>query len=130
MAPISEEKIIKLLNAHKSDILQEINTKFEDLSKTINETKSITMDAVSLSRETQNDLETVKRHIKKLEEENGELKKYLDDQINRQMRNTLDFKGIHQDPSEKSWDHTGTKLIDTVTSKARVPPDPAKRMFE
>ena len=78
MPPISEEKMIKLLNnqkeemvkllnSQKEEILQGVNPRFEELSQGLNEVKNIALDAATKAKEAHDDLEMVKNQIQNLE---------------------------------------------------------------
>ena len=58
------------------------------------------------------ELDNLVNKVNKLEEDNVRLAKSLDEQIDRNMRETLIFTGISG--SEKSWDETKNKLAQTL----------------
>ena len=52
-----------------------------------------------------------------------ELENQVEDQTNRNMRNTLIIKGIREDPTEKNWDDATNALVSHLTSIFDWDPD-------
>ena len=58
--------------------------------------------------------------IQQLNKQLVELDSQMEDQINRNCRSTLVFKGIPESKNEKSWDDTTNNLIHTILTYYRA----------
>ena len=131
MPPITEERIIELLNTQKEDIIKGITVSLTEIKNKISEAKGIAEDAITLGKGNSDQIDSLTEKIDLLTTENTLLANKIDDQINRNMRKTLIFKGIPQQQDiENTWEKTESTLINILINEANVHPDHANKIFE
>ena len=108
--------------------ITKINNKLENIEESINthinnnmtEIQSVKKMCVQNSQELtvfkEQKIATIDNALSNQQIEIEELKKQLDDQTNRNLRNTLIIKGVPQETSEISWDDT-IKVLSTTLNK-------------
>ena len=90
------------------------------LTQSVEETKELAVIAARDASMALANTETNKKQItdnrEELTKKIKQLEDILDDQVNRNMRSTLVFKGISLHESERSWDDTSKVLSDKISN--------------
>ena len=126
---VTLEGIRLLLDQQKEQLVIEINTKFDELKADIEMVRLAAERAESLAKANQNEIDEMKSEIAKLNDANTHLNALLDDQINRNMRTTLIFKGIKEEKDE-GWEQTEDRLVDVLSRHLNLNKDNLKGMIE
>ena len=123
----------ELLDSQTADLRSIV----ESLQTELEETRNIATGALRRVEECEasivkleNENESLKKELTTLEnaDQFKEIEERIEDRTNRQLRNTLTFKGITDDPNE-TWAQTENKLVDTF-KKAGIPASNAVNMIE
>ena len=123
----------ELLDSQTADLRSIV----ESLQTELEETRNIATGALRRVEECEasivkleNENESLKKELTTLENADRfkEIEDRIEDRTNRQLRNTLTFKGIADDPNE-TWAQTENKLVDSF-KKAGVPASNAANMIE
>ena len=104
-----------------------ITSNHNDLKSSIDAVKELSEAAIKKATDNETQINELSEEIKEISLTNNEnnaltiakiseLAEELDDQINRNLRTTLIFRGIATNPTEKSWDDTTNILIDNITN--------------
>ena len=100
---------IKNIEEKISNISLRVSANEKDLKNFAGKTETNIEDILA----NKNEIETLKDSVEALRNDNAKLTKSLDDQIDRNMRETLIFGGVNG--VEKSWEETKTNLAKLLT---------------
>ena len=129
MGDVTLAAIKTLLTQRKEDIINEFNTKFNEIEVELKQVCSVANEAIEKSTATQCEVDQLKSDLLALQQANKSIMADLDDQINHSMRTTLIFKGIKDEPHE-SWADTERILTEVIARHLKMSIDNVADMLE
>ena len=129
MGDVTLAAIKTLLTNQKENIINEFNTKFNEIKVELKQVRSVANEAIEKSTATQCEVDQLKSDLLALQQANKSIMADLVDQINRSMRTTLIFKGIKAEPHE-SWADTERILTEVIARHRKMGIDNVADMLE
>ena len=124
MKQISEDLksfLIKEIQNNAKKIIQKMDTKFDELSTKIETIDRNTEAAETLAKQNQNSISNLTSESTAFQEKLAEqakkiheLEESIEDQVNRNSRDTLVIRGIKKENQEKTWNNTSHVLSSSL----------------
>ena len=126
---ITEEKLIEILEEHRKLISNEFKEQIEHLKCELKDTQNTLNITHKIAIDNENEVKLLKVEIDSLKKSQEVLVNQIDDVTNRNMRNTLIFRGVMEEPNE-NWGVTEQILVNLLITQVDVPPESATNMIE